>query len=45
MPTSALYDTIHRALASRLPDARDSQLDTLALVVVEITTRRAPPSL
>jgi len=37
MPTSQLYDSTRTALAARLPDVRDSQLDTLALVVVGIT--------
>lgn len=37
MPTSALYDSTRRTLASRLPEARDSQLDTLALVLVGVT--------
>lgn len=37
MPTSPLYDSTRRTLATRLPDARDSQLDTLALVLVGIT--------
>lgn len=37
MPTSHLYDNTRSALASRLPDVRASQLDTLALVLVGIT--------
>jgi len=37
MATSRLYDSTRAALASRLPDVRDSQLDTLALVVVGVT--------
>jgi hypothetical protein len=37
MPTSSLYDSTRAALASRLPDVRASQLDTLALVVVGVT--------
>lgn len=37
MPTSVLYDSTRRSLASHLPDARDSQLDTLALVLVGVT--------
>ena len=37
MPTSPLYDSTRTTLAARLPDVRDSQLDTLALVVVGIT--------
>ena len=36
MPTSALYDTTHAALAAQLPAARASQVETLALVVVGI---------
>jgi hypothetical protein len=37
MPTSQLYDSTRATLASRLPNVRNSQLDTLALVVVGIT--------
>ena len=37
MPTSHLYDSTRSTLASRLPDVRASQLDTLALVLVGIT--------
>ena len=37
MPTSPLYDSMRTTLAAQLPDVRDSQLDTLALVVVGIT--------
>src|SRR5262245_3666472 len=37
MPTSPLYDSKRTTLAARLPDVRDSQHDTLALVVVGIT--------
>jgi hypothetical protein len=37
MLTSPLYDSTRTTLAVRLPDVRDSQLDTLALVVVGIT--------
>jgi hypothetical protein len=37
MPTSSLYDSTRAALATRLPDVRTSQLDTLALVVVGVT--------
>ena len=37
MPTSPLYDSTRATLAARLPAVRDSQLDTLALVVVGIT--------
>ena len=37
MATSSLYDSTRTTLAARLPDARDSQLDTLALVLVGIT--------
>jgi hypothetical protein len=37
MPTSRLYDSTRSALARHLPDVRDSQLDTLALVLVGIT--------
>lgn len=37
MPTSPLYDSTRAALAQRLPDVIDSQLDTLALVVVGIS--------
>jgi hypothetical protein len=37
MPTSALYDSTRRVLASQLTKARASQLDTLALVLVGIT--------
>jgi DDE family transposase len=37
MPTSPLYDTIRAALAPRLPDVIDSQLETLALVIVGIS--------
>jgi hypothetical protein len=37
MPTSALYDSTRRTLASRLPGAKASQLDTLALVLVGVT--------
>src|SRR5690349_14220105 len=37
MPISPLYDSTRTTLASRLPTVRDSQLDTLALVVVGIT--------
>lgn len=37
MPTSPLYDSTRTTLTTRLPDVRDSQLDTLALVVVGIT--------
>jgi hypothetical protein len=31
---SSLYDSTRSALATRLPDVRDSQLDTMALVLV-----------
>jgi hypothetical protein len=37
MATSSLYDSTRAALTSRLPDVRDSQLKTLALVVVGVT--------
>jgi Transposase DDE domain len=37
MPTSQLYDSTRSALATRLPDVRDSQLDTLALILIGIT--------
>jgi DDE family transposase len=37
MPTSQLYDNTRARLATCLPQVRDSQLDTLALVVVGIT--------
>jgi Transposase DDE domain len=37
MPTSPLYDSTRMTLAAQLPTVRDSQLDTLALVVVGIT--------
>jgi hypothetical protein len=37
MPTSSLYDSTRTTLATRLPDIRASQLDTLALAVVGIT--------
>ena len=37
MPTSPLYDSTRAALALRLPDVIDSQLDTLALVIVGIS--------
>lgn len=37
MPTSALYDSTRRVLARQLSDARASQLDTLAHVLVGIT--------
>ena len=37
MPTSPLYDSTRAALAQRLPDVIDSQLDTLALVIVGIS--------
>lgn len=37
MPTSPLYDNTRAALALRLPDVIDSQLDTLALVIVGIS--------
>jgi hypothetical protein len=37
MSTSRLYDTTRSTLAARLPDVRDSQLDTLALVLIGIT--------
>jgi hypothetical protein len=37
MPTSQLYDSTRRHLAAQLPAALDSQLDTLALVVVGIS--------
>src|SRR5436190_14174985 len=37
MPTSQLYDSTRAALALRLPDVIDSQLDTLALVIVGIS--------
>jgi hypothetical protein len=37
MPTSPLYDSTRATLAARLPAVRDSQLDTLALVVIGIT--------
>jgi hypothetical protein len=37
MPTSPLYDTIRAALTQRLPNVIDSQLETLALVVVGIS--------
>jgi Transposase DDE domain len=37
MPTSPLYDSTRTTLATQLPNVRDSQLDTLALVVVGIT--------
>lgn len=36
MPTSALYDSTRSTLASRLPTALASQLDTLALVLVGV---------
>jgi len=37
MPTSQLYDSTRTTLAKRLAGVRDSQLDTLALVLVGIT--------
>lgn len=37
MPTSPLYDSTRTTLAARLPNVRDSQLDTLALILVGIT--------
>src|SRR6266498_2578065 len=37
MPTSSLYDSTRSALATRLPDVRASQLDTLAVVLVGMT--------
>jgi hypothetical protein len=37
MPTSQLYDSTRATLAQRLPDVIDSQLDTLALVIVGIS--------
>jgi hypothetical protein len=37
MPTSALYDSTRSTLATRLPQVRASQLDTLAVVLVGIT--------
>src|SRR5262245_64071 len=37
MPTSSLYDSTRAVLATGLPDVRDSQLDTLALLVVGVT--------
>jgi hypothetical protein len=37
MPTSPLYDSTRATLATRLPAVRDSQLDTLALILVGIT--------
>lgn len=37
MPTSPLYDSIRAALAMRLPDVIDSQLETLALTIVGIS--------
>ena len=37
MPTSRLYDSTRSALATRLPNVRASQLDTLTLVLVGIT--------
>jgi hypothetical protein len=37
MPTSALYDSTRSTLAARLPNVRDSQLDTLALLLVGIS--------
>src|SRR5215207_9885410 len=37
MPTSPLYDSTRATLAARLPNVRNSQLDTLALVMVGIT--------
>jgi hypothetical protein len=37
MPTSLLYDSTRAALSKQLPDVRESQLDTLALVVVGIS--------
>ncbi len=37
MPTSSLYDSTRQALATRLPDVRSTQLDTLALTLVGIT--------
>src|SRR5437867_11180236 len=37
MPTSPLYDSTRAILATRLPDIRDSQRETLALVLVGIT--------
>ena len=37
MLTSPLYDSTRTTLATQLPTVRDSQLDTLALVVVGIT--------
>lgn len=38
MPTSAVYDSTHQQLASRLTEALASQIDTLALVVVGISS-------
>src|SRR5919206_4590343 len=37
MSTSSLYDSTYAALAAQLPDALESQIETLALVVVGIT--------
>lgn len=37
MPSSTLYDSTRKTLATHLRDALDTQLDTLALVVVAIT--------
>ena len=37
MPTSPLYDSPRALLATRLPDVRDSQRETLAVVLVGIT--------
>jgi hypothetical protein len=40
MPTSRLYDTMRTALAVRLPDGRDTQLDTLALIIANVIVVR-----
>jgi hypothetical protein len=37
MPTSPLYDSTRALLATRLPDIRDSQRETLAVILVGIT--------
>jgi len=37
MLTSPLYDSMRTTLAARLPNVRDCQLATLAVVVVGIT--------
>src|SRR5829696_3756123 len=36
MPTSPVYDTMRQQLTQKLPQARASQIDTLALVVIGI---------